>query len=70
MAIIGREGLRDRRPRPPGDRLAALWKLALAYEAADWRGLAALAAPLGISPEVLPACYNAAVAWSDEVFRV
>jgi EAL and modified HD-GYP domain-containing signal transduction protein len=54
---------------PPGDALATIWRLVLAYEAADWERLAKLAGSLGVPTQVVSTCYAAAVQWSDKVFQ-
>ena len=55
--------------RRPGDRLAGLWSLVQAYEAADWKHVDPLAAALRIKMSVLGTCYTEAVAWSDSLCR-
>jgi EAL and modified HD-GYP domain-containing signal transduction protein len=51
------------------DRLPALWKLVLAYEAADWKQVESLAPALHIDMTNLGASYTEAVAWSDAICR-
>jgi EAL and modified HD-GYP domain-containing signal transduction protein len=53
----------------PHDRLPALWKLVLAYEAADWKQVESLAPALHIDMTNLGASYTEAVAWSDAICR-
>ena len=54
----------------PEEFSARLWKLVLAYEAADWPRVAECAGALGVSPEALPPLYTSAVTWADEAFQV
>jgi c-di-GMP-related signal transduction protein len=54
----------------PGNRFAAVWKVVLAYEAADWTGLAESARMFGIKTEGLSTLYAAAVKWAGDVFRI
>ena len=53
----------------PGDRLPTLWKLVVAYEAADWNQLGPLASALGLNSKTLFSSYSDAVAWADTVCR-
>ncbi|HLK50536.1 MAG TPA: HDOD domain-containing protein [Bryobacteraceae bacterium] len=53
----------------PGDRLAEIWKLVLAYEAADWKQVDPLAATLSIPMNVLGTSYTEAVSWADAICR-
>jgi len=52
-----------------GDRLARLWKLVVAYEAADWIEVDPLASALQIHMGVLGSSYTEAVTWADHVCR-
>jgi c-di-GMP-related signal transduction protein len=53
---------------PPGDRIALLWELVCAHEAADWDKVTQGVTDLGMRPVAIPALYNAAVTWADGVF--
>jgi EAL and modified HD-GYP domain-containing signal transduction protein len=53
----------------PGDHLPDLWKLIMAYEAADWKQVDPLAMTLHIKTTVLGNCYTEAVAWADAICR-
>ncbi|MFB3778711.1 MAG: EAL and HDOD domain-containing protein [Bryobacteraceae bacterium] len=54
----------------PQEPAARLWKLVLAYEAADWPQVVESAGALGVAIEALPPLYSSAVAWADETFRL
>jgi c-di-GMP-related signal transduction protein len=55
---------------PSGEASAQVWKLALAYEAADWLRVAEAATALEVPPEAVPPLYASAVKWADDAFQV
>ena len=53
----------------PGDRLAAVYSLARAYEAADWPLLSEVADRLGVPKGRIAEIYVDSVNWSDRIFQ-
>jgi EAL and modified HD-GYP domain-containing signal transduction protein len=52
-----------------GDRLADLWNIVVAYEAADWSQVDRLASAAKLKTTTLGAAYTEAVTWADTVCR-
>ena len=52
-----------------GNRIAAVWRVVLAYERGCWEQMVADAAAVGIVPGEVPALYAAAAKWADLVIR-
>jgi EAL and modified HD-GYP domain-containing signal transduction protein len=57
------------RQAPQDNRLAMVYELVRAYEAAEWSTVSANARKLGVSEDVVLALYLDSVQWSEQIFR-